>query len=63
MKTAIIEIDFDPELMFDENSAIKEHGSYLKAMQWLFKQDGMGIFKSGKERLVEIKEKTKGKKL
>lgn len=53
--TAVFEVDFDPEMMWDHESAIKEHGSYLKAMQWLFENDGMGIFDQ-EPRLVDIKE-------
>jgi len=53
--TAVFEIDFDPEDMWDYESAIKEKGSYLKAMQWLYKNDGMGIFEE-ELKLVEIKE-------
>lgn len=56
MKTAVFEVDFDPDMMWDEDSAVKEHGSYLKAMQWLFEQDGMGIFVE-EPRLVDIKDR------
>lgn len=54
-RIAVIEIPFESSIMWDEKSAIKEHGSFLKAMQWLFENDGMGIFDEGVEKLVAIK--------
>lgn len=52
---AILEVEFDPDFMFDEK-AIKEEfgGDWTKAMKWLFRYESIGIF--DKEiRLVEVK--------
>lgn len=42
---AIFEIDFDMEMMFDKESLEEDFdGDYTAAMQWLFKEEGFGIF-------------------
>lgn len=52
---AIIEVEFDPELMFDDES-IKDDfgGDWEKAMKWLWEQEGLGIFSWEDMKLVAV---------
>ena len=52
---AIIEVEFDKDIMFDEESVKDEFGGdFLKAMQWLFELESIGIFEE-KLKLVGLK--------
>lgn len=54
-KIAVLEIEFNPDEMWDEEDAIREHGSYFEAMQWLYDQEGLGMFDE-EIKLVDIKD-------
>lgn len=51
---AIFELEFESDDMWDEESVnTKMDGDWLKAMRWLYKEEGFGIF--GEEpKLVRV---------
>ena len=51
---AILEVEFDKNIMFDQKTIDEDFGgSWLKAMQWLYKEDSIGIFNNN-PKLVGI---------
>lgn len=61
-KIAVLEVMFDPDIMFDEVTLENEFGGdWLKAMQWLYGEEGTGVFYET-PKLVEIKELQNNKK-
>lgn len=54
---AIFEVEFNPELMADD-ADVNAHGGWLKTMQWLFREEGLGIFENDL-KLIEVKEYSK----
>ena len=54
-KIAVFEIPFDADIMFSEQ-AIKDEfgGDWLKAMQWLFEEEGPGLFIDEPAKLTAI---------
>lgn len=51
---AIFEVEFDPEIMADDIS-VDEIGGWLAMMQWLYEQEGLGIFEN-ELKLTEVKD-------
>lgn len=51
---AIFEVEFDPETMEDEDQ-VKEMGGWLAMMQWLYGEEGFGIFEN-EVKLIEVKD-------
>lgn len=51
---AIFEVEFDPEIMADDIS-VEEIGGWLAMMQWLYEQEGLGIFEN-ELKLIEVKD-------
>ncbi len=55
-KIAVFEVEFESDLMWDEESLKSEMGGdWLKAMQWLLKEESMGIF-DNEMKLVAVKD-------
>lgn len=54
-KIAVLEVEFESDDMWDEDS-LKEDmdGDWLKAMQWLFKENSLSIFDE-EIKLVDVK--------
>ena len=51
---AIFEVEFDPDIMADDVS-VEEIGGWLAMMQWLYEQEGLGIFEN-ELKLIEVKD-------
>ena len=51
---AVFEVEFDPEIMADDIS-VEEIGGWLAMMQWLYEQEGLGIFEN-ELKLIEVKD-------
>ena len=51
---AIFEVEFDHEIMADDIS-VEEIGGWLAMMQWLYEQEGLGIFEN-ELKLIEVKD-------
>ena len=51
---AIFEVEFDPDIMADDIS-VEEIGGWLAMMQWLYEQEGLGIFEN-ELKLIEVKD-------
>ena len=55
MMKAIFEVEFDPNVMADEDE-VNEIGGWTETMQWLYLNNGLGIF--DKElKLVRVEER------
>lgn len=55
LMTAVLEVKFNPDTMWDEDDLNRQFGgSWLKGMQWLYTDEGLGIFNE-RIRLVGIK--------
>ena len=53
---AILEVEFDKDMMIDQESLDQDFGGdWLKFMQWMFKEDGIGIFEE-EIKLIEVRE-------
>lgn len=53
---AVLEVEFDPDLMIDEETLQTEYnGDWLKFMKWMFNEDSIGIFDKEIE-LVGVKQ-------
>lgn len=52
---AVFELEFESEDMWDQDSIKKEYkDDWLKAMQYLYESDGLGIFEE-ELKLIEVK--------
>lgn len=51
---AIFEVEFDPDIMADDVS-VEEIGGWLAMMQWLYTEEGFGIFEN-EVKLIEVKD-------
>ena len=56
---AVFEVEFESDDMWDKES-VKEDmgGDWLKAMEWLYEEDDIGIFNE-KLKLVDVRAKVK----
>ena len=50
---AVFEVAFDPDDMFDADDLKFYGNSWLKAMKWLYREEGLGIF-TEKLKLVSV---------
>lgn len=54
MKKAILEVEFDPDMMIDQEALDESFdGDWVKYMRWLLEQEDMGIFEE-KIKLVDV---------
>jgi hypothetical protein len=52
---AIFEVEFDPDIMVDQETLDEDFGGdWLTFMQWLYAEEGLGIF-SEELRLVGVR--------
>ena len=53
---AILEVEFDKDMMIDQESLDKEfNGDWLKFMQWMFKEESIGMFEE-EIKLIEVRD-------
>lgn len=54
MKKAILEVEFDPKMMADEDDVVESfEGSWFKLIEYLLKEEGLGIFEQD-IKLVDV---------